>query len=301
MKNRIAFIVPTFNRRDLVTEAVENLLALKIPAHWDFGVVVVDDGSEDGTFESLTEIFSAESKVKILRQENSERGAARNCGARWAIEQLDCEWLLFVDSDDVLLDTALQHLSDRLESLNHKLASEAVAAYGQIEIWLGGDKPAERVAAKPNLPEGDLSKLVLKRPVLPLGATFVSRRAFESIGGFCENRAMSGSEDWVFLIRLALAGRVIHIPKILILYRQHGGNTAPYRTLESIQLAVEELGPHLKKHFGGNWAPRKLARLGNLLKAGALTSHGLPGEAMILLSQAVRDDWRWLGIPGFRG
>ncbi|HEX5431320.1 MAG TPA: glycosyltransferase family A protein [Bryobacteraceae bacterium] len=89
----ISVVVPTFNRRELVKRAVESLFAQTFPAG-QFEVIVVVDGSEDGTADALREM-KAPCRFTVVEQPNGGLAAARNAGARVA----EGELLLFLDDD----------------------------------------------------------------------------------------------------------------------------------------------------------------------------------------------------------
>jgi glycosyltransferase involved in cell wall biosynthesis len=96
----ISVVVPTFNRREMVKRTVESLFAQKFPAS-QFEIVVVVDGSQDGTAEALR-AMKAPCRFTIVEQENGGLAAARNSGARVAAGAL----LLFLD-DDMLCEPEL--------------------------------------------------------------------------------------------------------------------------------------------------------------------------------------------------
>lgn len=89
----ISVIVPTFNRREVVRRAVECLFAQNFPAG-QYEVIVVVDGSEDGTADALRGM-KAPCRFRIAEQSNAGPAAARNAGARLA----EGELLLFLDDD----------------------------------------------------------------------------------------------------------------------------------------------------------------------------------------------------------
>ncbi|MGH9590933.1 MAG: glycosyltransferase family 2 protein [Terracidiphilus sp.] len=89
----ISVVVPTFNRRELVKRAVESLFAQTFPAG-QYEVIVVVDGSEDGTADALREM-KAPCRFTVVEQPNGGLAAARNSGARVAEGDL----LLFLDDD----------------------------------------------------------------------------------------------------------------------------------------------------------------------------------------------------------
>lgn len=263
-----AVIVPAYNRKQLLLETVASLLQ-QTTTGFALHVIVVDDGSSDGTGEALAEKF-ADKRLHYVHQPNRERGAARNLGAKVAIEQHRADWLLFFDSDDKLTAGALAAFCERVREAE----SDVVAVYAQIEPWLGGDarvnlnpKPARQ------FPQGDLATRMLRRAILPLGATLIRASTFQTLKGFSENRAMSGSEDFQFLLRLGFSGRILHLPRKTVLYRQHPTNTNPGLYLQSTTVAVEALKDDVQKRWPGTQgarAYRKLCHLCELSKVGAL-------------------------------
>src|SRR5580700_4516554 len=98
----IAFsiIVPTFNRQGLVVEALESISQQTYP-HWE--CIVVDDGSTDDSESILRCIANRDQRFRYLRQCNSGAAAARNSGVRNCAHN----WIVFLDSDDLLLPDAL--------------------------------------------------------------------------------------------------------------------------------------------------------------------------------------------------
>lgn len=91
-----SLVLPTYNRREALQECLQHLGRLRFPRH-AFEVLIVDDGSTDGTPE-MVEREKAGLPVRLLRQANAGAGAARNAGilaARGA-------FVMFVD-DDVLV------------------------------------------------------------------------------------------------------------------------------------------------------------------------------------------------------
>jgi len=97
---KISVVVPTFNRRKIVTRTVEALLAQSLPAV-DYEIIVVVDGSSDGTGLALRHLPHA-CQFRVIEQENRGPSAARNTGYRAAAADL----VLFLD-DDMLADPDL--------------------------------------------------------------------------------------------------------------------------------------------------------------------------------------------------
>jgi hypothetical protein len=100
-------IIPTYNRRPLLRRMLESVMRQSCQ---DFEVIVVDDGSSDGT-ETMVAEFS---RVIYLRQQNRGPGAARNLG--WA--NAKGEYVAFLDSDDLCFSWTLATYKRCIEELN---------------------------------------------------------------------------------------------------------------------------------------------------------------------------------------
>lgn len=107
----ISVVVPTYNRRTIVSRALDTLFAQKFSPE-RFEVIVVVDGSTDGTAEELSKL-KPECKFRVIEQENRGLAGARNTGFRVAQSDL----VLFLD-DDMLCDPGLleAHLVAHRES-----------------------------------------------------------------------------------------------------------------------------------------------------------------------------------------
>ncbi|BCJ92209.1 glycosyl transferase family 2 [Terrihabitans soli] len=98
-------IIPVFNGASTIAETIQSVVAQTVPPK---EIIVVDDGSSDGT----GEIASAASPlVRVVRQENAGCGAATNRG----MDEVSCAVLAMVDADDLFtpekMETQLRHLA----------------------------------------------------------------------------------------------------------------------------------------------------------------------------------------------
>lgn len=91
MSPSVSVVVPAFNCAGYIGSALESVMAQSVACR---EIVVVDDGSSDATPEILAGYGQ---RIRVVRQENQGVAAARNR----AIEQAQCEWIAFLDSDDV--------------------------------------------------------------------------------------------------------------------------------------------------------------------------------------------------------
>ena len=98
MTPEVSLIIPTYNRRAMLLEAIDSVLAQSVTA---FELIVIDDGSTDGTDEHLTRLDKA---IRIERIEHSGPAAARNRG----VELANAPLIAFLDSDDLWAPTKLE-------------------------------------------------------------------------------------------------------------------------------------------------------------------------------------------------
>ena len=87
----VSIIIPNYNREVLVAETVQNMLDQDYP---EKEIIVIDDGSTDGSVDRLREFGEA---IKIVQQKNQGPGAARNNGMKIA----KGKYIQFMDNDDL--------------------------------------------------------------------------------------------------------------------------------------------------------------------------------------------------------
>ena len=88
-----SIVIPVFNRSSFITDTVNSVL---LQEYKEFELLVIDDGSTDSTNAILHHQFASDGRIKIITQENKERGAARNNGFKHATGT----YIVFLDSDD---------------------------------------------------------------------------------------------------------------------------------------------------------------------------------------------------------
>ena len=99
----VSVIVPVYNAEGVVARGIDSILA---QSYRDFEVILVDDGSKDGSGAICDDYARRDSRVRVIHQSNAGVSAARNAGLKAARG----EWVTFVDSDDLVLDCFLSSL-----------------------------------------------------------------------------------------------------------------------------------------------------------------------------------------------
>ena len=101
---KISVVIPTYNRIALVERAIDSVLRQSIKP---FDIIVVDDGSDDGTSEMIKKKYRS---INLVQQQNSGVSAARNNG----IKHAKGDWISLLDSDDEWTEKKLENQADRL-------------------------------------------------------------------------------------------------------------------------------------------------------------------------------------------
>jgi glycosyltransferase involved in cell wall biosynthesis len=118
---RVSAIIPTFNRRPYIRRAIDSVLAQTVPVD---EVIVVDDGSTDGTAELIEACYGT--NVRIVRQANSGVSGARRRG----IQEARGEWIAFLDSDDEWTPERNRLLLDATA----KVPAEVAWVFGDLRV-----------------------------------------------------------------------------------------------------------------------------------------------------------------------
>lgn len=99
-QNRISIIVPVYNVEKYIEECITSLLQQD---YLNFEIIAVNDGSTDSSLKILERLSSEDSRLKVFSKVNEGVSSARN----YALEKVSGEYVLFIDSDDLLADRAL--------------------------------------------------------------------------------------------------------------------------------------------------------------------------------------------------
>jgi hypothetical protein len=273
---RITVITPAYNVARFIGAAIASVLA---QTHPDWTMVVVDDGSTDGTASVVA--ACQDPRVQLVRQANAGVSAARNR----AIAASDGEAVLFLDGDDWLAPDAMARLAAALKDC------DAVAAYGAYAFVT--EDGGTVVATKPGpFPEGDiLRRLVVQNLFANGGHLLVRAGAVRTAGGFRAD--LRYGEDWEYWCRLAAAGRfaVAPGPAPLLFVRQRGGSA--YLRMASDPGAFV---PCVDAIFAG---PAVLARLGRA-QAAALRRQTEAENRWIIGRELIRHGRRGEGLAWLR-
>ena len=111
---KLSIIVPVYNVEKYIRPCFESIFKQGLD-DTDFEVIIVNDGTQDQSMEVIVDIINAHQNIRIIEQENQGLSIARNNGLEIAVGK----YILFIDSDDILINNSIPYL------LNIALSREA--------------------------------------------------------------------------------------------------------------------------------------------------------------------------------
>jgi len=198
--------MPCFNAAPYLTEAVNAVMG---QTYDSVELIVVDDGSTDGSDAILTRLAEAHpGRIRLLYSSRLGPYPARNL----ALRQAGGAFIAFLDADDWWLPETLEKLYDALAEGDADLA------------YCGWQNVGEGLESPPYVPpayeEEDPVAHFLHGCPWPIHAALVKQQVVVQLGGFSERRFASMDYDF-WLRALALTRRIKRVPEVLAFYRWH--------------------------------------------------------------------------------
>jgi glycosyltransferase involved in cell wall biosynthesis len=191
----------------------ETLASLSAQTFGDFEVVVIDDGSTDGSAAILAEAAARDARYRVITQANFGLVASLNRGLAEARAPLVAR----IDADDV---AEPERFARQVAFLS---ARPEVAAVGSAIRIIDGDGRFLRMQTYPCGPEA-VAKAMLRGCALAHPAVMMRRAAVQTIGGYRE--AFRHAEDYDLWLRLGESHALDNLPEPLLRYRRHGGSVS---------------------------------------------------------------------------
>lgn len=278
----VSVVVATYNRWPMVGETINSILAQTFP---DYEIVVVDDGSPDGSADLLEAAYPS---VRVIRQANSERGAAINHGIRAARGR----FVAFLGDDDIFEPWHLEQFAEALTRVPE-------GAFFASRAWLW-DPVSERRNLLQTFDPAVLRRDSLVSTTVVIQTMIVLREALLAVGGLPEDRCLVGCEDWVLLVKLANRYPAVRLKEPSVRIRQHPGRSMNnvLAISESRERAARMIFEENLLGFDLEPAAADLVVAGtHRISAGHLYATG----AMVEARQRLRDVRRTLGwVTGTR-
>jgi len=216
--------MPVYNGEKYLAKAIDSVLAQTYP---DFELVIVDDGSTDGSAKILEKYAAADKRIRVLYNE-------RNMGIVFtrnrSFSESDSEYIAILDHDDIALPDRLKKQMDFLDS--HR-------EFGMVGSWVEqideNDKP-NGIIWKYDVDTDKISSLMLFSNYFAQSAVTIRKKALPVIP---YRQDYIYAEDYDLWTRMAEKWKVWNLPKILVKYRVHTAGITKTKPNFSINAAIK--------------------------------------------------------------
>ncbi|BCL37661.1 glycosyltransferase family 2 protein [Nostoc sp. MS1] len=207
----VSVIIPAYNAANFIERTLNSVIN---QTYTNIEVIVVDDGSQDGTSAIVQSMMQKDQRIQLLYQTNAGVAAARNL----AIKQAQGEFIAPIDADDIWYP---QNLAKQVQRFQ-----ESDSSVGLVYSWSvvidSEDNPSGDFHISEY--EGDVYIALLYKNFLGnASSTLVRRSCFDIVGLYdCEFKAKGcqGCEDWDLYLRIAEHYQVRIVKEFLVGYRQ---------------------------------------------------------------------------------
>lgn len=204
----VSVVMPVYNTAEYLAGAIESILKQTFTS---IELIIVDDGSEDGSLQIAEQFEAADKRIRLIVQEgNKGNYPSRNHGMALARG----EYIAVMDSDDVALPNRLERQVQFLQE------HPGFTMVGSRVLLI--DPEGAPVGSKEGLftEHEDIDAALMERKWAVVHPTVLMRRsAVNAVGGYREKFRTCADHD--IYIRLAELGRVANLPEVLLCYRQH--------------------------------------------------------------------------------
>jgi glycosyltransferase involved in cell wall biosynthesis len=287
---RVSVIVPAYNARATIERTISSVLN---QTYANLEVLVVDDGSTDGTAILVQRLASVEPRIRLLQKENGGVISARNHG----IAHASGEFIAPIDADD------LWHPEKIRKQV--ALMRECGARVGLIYTWPRGIDEQDRVLfdITPSWFRGDVYAALIMRNFVSSSAPLVRRHCVEEVGGYDASLASRGAirnADFKFNLDIAERYHFDFVPEFLWGYRFRAGSMstdieAMLRSHEVVVRDARARHPELpdklfrwaRSHQHREWGWTHLSK-GHLLKGVRLLLAAARDDPLVTLQVGFR-------------
>lgn len=284
----VGVVIPMFNAAATIEETLDSVQAQTYPS---LDIVVVDDGSTDGSPDLVVKRAKCDPRLRLIRQENSGVAAARNAG----VLALDCQYLAFVDADDLWAPDKI--------SLQMAALTEAGETAGLVYTWFALIDDRSSVVSLDKQPrfEGRVLRALCSGNFIGNGSSMLVRRSvFEAVNGFdsaLRDQDAQGCEDLRFGLAAAELTEFRVVPRYMTGYRVTHDNMSSdvlrmWRSATMVLAPYRERYPEwtaeLRAHSNGlaEWLLTRSLEAGRLAPASRLFLHLIGSAPWRTLRQA---------------
>lgn len=233
----VSIIIPVYNKADFLAEC---LSSIREQTWKKLDVIVVDDGSTDGSLEIVREYVEQDARFRLFTVAHEGPSAARNKG----MEEARGEFLTFVDADDTIEREYIRKLAEGIGEADFCISGYKVW-YQERNVWQSVKPPAGRFTL------AEFGKTIPRYEAVLRGVAWkLLRRSVVTEHGLLFPPELRYAEDTVFFFQyLACIETVAVLSDAQYVYRQHSQQSLVKASYQNITL-IEQFSAELEKLYG---------------------------------------------------
>ena len=265
---KISVVIPTYNRKKYIKRAIDSVIR---QSYKPFEIIVIDDGSTDGTYELIKKSYSS-SQISLEKQINNGVSSARNKGVKLA----NGDWIAFLDSDDEWFGNKLE-----LQVREIKKSKTFMICHTN-EIWIRNGIRVNQMK-KHQKYGGFIFEKCLDMCRISPSSVMIRRCIFDEIGLFDEDLIIC--EDYDLWLRISSKYPVLYLDSMLI--KKFGGHEDQLsKNINGIeQFRIQSLEKILKnlplKHSYFNAAKNMVLKKLRIYRSGLIKRNKIKENAFI--------------------
>ena len=217
---KFSLIMPTFNRIDRIGSSIESVLNQQSEFDIEYELVIVDDGSTDGTVEMIKSRYAkeiADNKIVLISAEHHGVSSARNTG----VSRAKYNWIGYIDDDNILQP-------HYLDTFFRAIISNPYYQFLYAQHY---------IVSEQKITEHEFSRhQLLKGNFIDLGSICHTKKIFSQVGGFDES--LTKLVDWDLILRLTSISSPLYIPEIIMHYSSERNYSRITTTVQTKQNSV---------------------------------------------------------------
>ena len=213
---QVSIVVACYNAEPFLQAAMESVLAQSFK---DWELIVVNDGSTDGSSDHLHRLAELDNRVRVIDQTNQGQNAAANL----AISLANAPLIARMDADDICDPLRLE------KQVAFMQRNPTVGLLG-TQIRRLGDRKSGLSSSFPTEHDAIVEALLQNHHAICNPTIMFRRSLFEQIGGYWEHNI---AEDWDMFLRMGEVSRLANLDEVLFSYRFHRGSINGRRIVEA--------------------------------------------------------------------
>ncbi len=233
---KVDIILASYNGIRYIAEQLNSLLE---QSYEDIHIIIHDDGSTDGTFE-VEEEYARRNPGKIFVISDGVVCGSAKGNFMHLLKYTRSDYIMFSDQDDVWFKDKVKITLEEMRKVEKEIGKERpVLVFGSYtpvndELTIIKDNPKNRQEAAYKL---NFSNLLVQN-YAPGCLAMINRTLADMMGEFDDAILM---HDWWAALIAAAAGKIVHIDKVMMFYRQHSHNTVGLVNVKSIDYVIKKI------------------------------------------------------------